>query len=116
MARVRTEVLINAASASGTTGYLGVNTAGAVNAASQATEYGVYVEFAGGSSAGTVLIETASTPTYSGTWAVLATVNWAADNKCTYVALTNAIRTFRARISSTVTGGNVTVTAIANEP
>jgi len=115
MSRVYTEVLIYAESLINTAGVMG-GVGGAINVSSQATEYGFYVEFDGTSAAGQVVIETASSPTYSGTWAILATVNWAAINKCHYVALTNALRCVRARIAIAVTDGAVTVTGTANVP
>lgn len=97
------------------TGIPGVtNTTACISASAQVTEYGIYVDFAAGSAAGTVLIETASDPSYSGTWAVLATINWSAASKCHYTALTNTLRCLRVRISSAITGGSVTVRVIAN--
>ena len=114
MSRRFQQVLINAQTAANTVGLVGGNTASAISGAAQCTEYGIYVEFDGTSAAGTVLIETASSPTYSGTWAVLATVNWGAANKSHYVALTNSLLAVRARISSAITSGTVTVTAVGN--
>ena len=115
MARVYTQVLIDALTAQNAAGVMG-GTGGAINVSSQATEYGFYVEFDHTSAAGQVVIETASSPTYAGTWAILATVNWSAIDKCHYVALTNALRCVRARISTAVTSGTVTVTGTANVP
>lgn len=121
MSRLYTQTLISAQTALNTVGYFGGPSAGSagnvgagIYQASQCTEYGIYVEFDGTAAAGTVLVETASDVTYAGTWAVLATVNWAAASKSHYVALTNAVRALRVRISSAVTSGTVTVTAVAN--
>ena len=117
MSRLYTQVLINALTAQNAAGYFGTLTgdkSSAIYQPSQCTEYGIYVEFDHTSAAGVVVIETASDPSYAGTWAILATVTWSAIDKCHYVALTNAVRTLRARISTAVTSGTVTVTAVAN--
>ena len=90
------------------------NKNGSLAASAQVTEYGIYTEFDHTSAAGTVLIETASDPNYTGTWAVLATINWAAIDKSHYTALTNTLRCLRVRISSAVTSGTVTVRVVAN--
>jgi hypothetical protein len=93
-----------------------LNEAGYANSADLAgsSEVGVYVTFNAGAAAGVVLIETAPASDYTGTWAILATVNWAAATKVHYVALTGAVRAIRARISSAVTSGTVTVQLVAN--
>jgi len=77
-----------------------------------------YVDFSAGVGAGAVSIETANDPEYTGTWAPLVndlatpTVNpvtFAVSSQkiYTYIGVLAAIR---ARISTTVTGGTVTVT------
>lgn len=121
MSRHYDQLVLDAKSAADSTGigyFTGVpgttNANDCISASAQVTEYGIYVEFSAGSGAGTVLIETASDPSYSGTWAVLATVNWAAASKSHYTALTNSVRVLRARISSAVTSGTVSVRIIAN--
>ena len=78
------------------------------------TEIGVYVEFDHTSAAGTILVETASVDDYTGTWATLATISWAAIDKAHYAALTNALRALRVRVSSTVTSGTAKVTVVGN--
>lgn len=97
-------------------GETAANTAGYINpvSAAHSTEFGFYIEFDHTSAAGQVLIETADSDDYAGTWAILATVNWSAIDKCHYVALTNAVRSIRARISTAVTSGTVTVKAVGN--
>lgn len=82
----------------------------------QLTEIAFYTEFDHTSAAGVVLIETASSDTYAGTWAVLATITWAAIDKCHYTAITGAFRSVRARISSAVTSGTVSVRMVGNIP
>lgn len=79
------------------------------------TEFGIYTQFSAGAAAGTVLIETAPNENYAGTWATLATINWAAASKCHFTGITDALGALRARISSAVTSGTVTVEVVANQ-
>jgi hypothetical protein len=90
---------------------------GTLNQADMAnvTELGVYVLFGASVSAGVLVIETAPTDDYAGTWAVLATINWSAASKCHYTAVTGAMGAVRVRITTTVVGGTVTVKAVANQ-
>jgi hypothetical protein len=90
-----------------------VGTIGIVDSA-HVTEYGFHVETSAGVSAGAVKIETASDPNYAGTWAVLSTVTLSAASTSQYVGITDAVRCIRARISTTVTGGTVTVMVAGN--
>ena len=92
------------------------NAAGYANVADIAhcTEFAFYVAFNHTSAAGTVLIETARSDDYAGVWAVLATVNWSAIDKTHYVAITGVVKSLRARISSAITSGKVTVEMVAN--
>lgn len=108
MSRRVDKVLIAAQTALNTAGYVDISEA------AQPTEIAFYVEFDGASAAGQIVIETAKEISYTGTWAILATVNWAAINKVHYVAVTGAFRTLRARIASAVTGGTVTVHMVGN--
>jgi hypothetical protein len=86
-----------------------------ISEAAQLHEVAFYVDFDHTSSAGTVLIETAADASYTGTWGVLATVNWAAIDKSHYVAITGVFRVIRARISVAITNGTVTVRMIGNK-
>src|SRR5690348_6058251 len=108
MSRRIDKLLIDAKTAQNEAGYLNVSDA------AQLVESAFYIEFDGTSAAGQVLIETASDINYAGTWAILATVNWAAINKSHYVAITGALRALRARISTAVTSGTVTVRMVGN--
>lgn len=92
------------------------NEAGYVNVsdAAQLTEVAFYVDFNHTAAAGQVLVETASDVDYAGTWAILATVNWSAIDKCHYVAVTGAFRALRVRIASAVTSGAVSVRMVGN--
>ncbi|MBI4916883.1 MAG: hypothetical protein HY825_13630 [Acidobacteria bacterium] len=81
------------------------NTRGAIN------DNLVFVAWSAGCSAGVVTIETAETAAYAGTWAPLTTVSWSAASKTDVVQIIGPIGVIRARISTAVVGGTVTVTA-----
>jgi hypothetical protein len=101
MSRRLDSQLLDAASA--------INAAGTIGGAdiAQIDQCGVYVEFGAGVTGGVVKIETASEPTYTGTWAVLATINWATAATSHYTPLTGVYRALRVRISTTVANGTV---------
>ncbi|MDD2857799.1 MAG: hypothetical protein PHU75_03905 [Candidatus Nanopelagicales bacterium] len=73
----------------------------------------LYLRWSAGCSAGAVTFETAEDDQAgsAGTWAPLATVNWSAASKVDEIKIFGAIGTIRARISTNVVGGTVTVTA-----
>jgi hypothetical protein len=73
-----------------------------------------FVEFSAGASAGQVLIESAPSRNYSGTWVIEGTVNWAAESKAHRVSLNLLTGAMRARISTEIADGTVTVTAFAS--
>jgi hypothetical protein len=73
----------------------------------------LYVIWSAGTGAGVVTVETASTCDYAGTWGSLATVTWSAASKTDEVKVFGNTVCMRARISTTVTGGTVTVKAVA---
>lgn len=66
-----------------------------------------------GVTAGAVAIEAAASPTYTGTWASLASIAFAADTAVTFVS-SGPYKAFRHRISTAVAGGTVT-TSISGE-
>lgn len=68
-----------------------------------------YVVFDATSAAGTVLIEACHDYTYSGTWATLATVTWAANTSVKIATVTGNYQAMRARVSSAVTSGTCDV-------
>ena len=76
-------------------------------------EASFFVAFSVGSSAGQVLIESAPFRHYDGTWVVEGTVDWAADDEVHRVSLNLLTGAMRARISTEVADGTVTVTAFA---
>jgi hypothetical protein len=100
--------LLDAASAANAVGTVGLSDCAHV------TEFGFHIETSAGVSAGAVKIETASDPSYGGTWAVLSTVTLSAASTSQYVGITDAVRCIRARISTVLTGGTVTVYMVAN--
>jgi hypothetical protein len=87
---------------------------GSVQLWAQHREVSIYVIWSTGVTAGEVVIETADSEDYTGTWAgPLATISFEA-NKTDVVQITGALRAVRARISTTVVGGTVTVKLYAN--
>jgi hypothetical protein len=66
-----------------------------------------YVVFGAGCSSGAVVLEAAHDPAYAGTWAVLATINWAAASRVHIAQVTGLHRAIRLRISTTIGGGTV---------
>lgn len=108
MSRRVDKVLIDAETTQDVAGYLYVMDC------AQCNEFGFDIEFDHTSAAGTVLIETAADETYTGTWAVLSTTNWSAIDKSIHVAVAGSYRVIRARISSAITTGTVTVRATGN--
>ena len=70
-----------------------------------------FVAWSDGCSAGAVTLETAATAAYAGTWAPLVTVSWSAASKTDVIQVFAPIGVIRARISTNIVGGTVTVTA-----
>lgn len=78
-------------------------------------EHTFYTEWGTGVSAGVVTIEEASDPAYAGTWANVATVTYSAGSPLSVVTRkSGAALAMRARISTAVAGGTVTVTYVGN--
>lgn len=74
----------------------------------------VYVNWGAGTGAGAVIVESANSTTYAGTWIPLATVAWSAAGKADLVAITGVHGAIRTRISVTVTGGTVSTYFLCN--
>lgn len=76
-----------------------------------------YLTGNGTTSGGEITYETSDDPTYTGTWALLATAVNASDvsgNKKKITTVTGCFRIVRARISSNITGGgNIDVRVVA---
>lgn len=107
-------LLMDSATAQDTVALLPTNPiAPNANIAGRWREITFYVVFSTGSAAGTVLIETAHDPTYTGTWFTEATVTWAAASSVKAVSITGNFIAMRARISSAITTGTVQVYAVA---
>ena len=92
---MKSTTLFENASAAGTTGLFDMwgHTVGAV-----------YVVFSAGVTGGSVVIETAHSQSYGGTWHTIATVSAQAD-KVVYVPLSGHYRAVRARIATAISGG-----------
>ena len=71
----------------------------------------LYVSWSAGCSAGVLVVETAASASYAGTWAPLATVTWSAASKTDIVQIIAPVEALRVRISTPISGGTVTVTA-----
>lgn len=76
-------------------------------------EASFYVTFDHTAAAGTVLIESASNRNYTGTWVTEGTVNYSAIDKAHRVSVNLLAGAMRARITSAVTSGTVTVRLFA---
>jgi hypothetical protein len=80
----------------------------------QFVELIVYVEFSHTTDSGKVSIETAYSPDYAGTWALVGnTIDWAAIDTTKYGAVTGVFGALRARISTGVTTGSLKVKVVA---
>ena len=83
--------------------------------AGKGREVTFHVIFGPGTSAGAVMIEAAHDPAFTGTWAQQgSTVTWAAASRVHTVSVTGVFLALRARISTAITGGTVTVIAVRN--
>lgn len=67
----------------------------------------VVVTFSAGVSAGVVIVEGAADPLFAGTWAVLATISWAAANRAHETFISGAFLARRVRVSTGIVGGTV---------
>lgn len=74
----------------------------------------LYVDGSAGISAGAVQLETASDPAYAGTWAAIGSPVTVTASTSKIVQQAGVFGAVRARISTNVTGGTVTVTLFAN--
>ncbi len=68
----------------------------------------IYVKWSSGCSAGTIVIEVADLPTYTGTWRTFSTVPWVAASTTDVVNITEPVGAVRARITSNIVGGTIT--------
>lgn len=71
----------------------------------------IYVDWAAGVSAGVVVVETAPSPTYAGTWALLQTFTFS-GGAVAFDRVAGALLSVRARVTTNVVGGTVSVTLV----
>jgi hypothetical protein len=69
----------------------------------------IVVTFGAGTSAGVVTIEGAASENFTGTWAALATITWAAASRAHETFISGAFLARRVRISTAIVGGTVDV-------
>ena len=81
---------------------------------SQCRETAVFIQWSLTSTAGVVKVESAHDAAYTGTWATLATVTWAAANKEDLVQITGTHGALRTRISTTIADGTVSTWGTCN--
>jgi len=86
---------------------------GAVLTCAPAKRLTFYVVGTAGVSAGAVQIETADDPTYAATWAPVGSPITVVPSEETVVEVFGPFAAVRARISTPIVGGTVTVTVIA---
>lgn len=83
--------------------------------ATRAKEWVAYAKFGAGTTAGVVTVEAASDPNDAGTWASIGTLSWSAASKTEKLNFTGIHSAIRARISTNVVGGTVTVDIAGRE-
>ena len=88
-----------------------IETAGYLNEVTGSKAEGTLIvtTFGAGTSAGVVLIEGAATETFTGVWAVLATISWAAANRAHETFISGSFLARRVRISTGIVGGTIDV-------
>lgn len=74
-----------------------------------ATYTAVYVEFSAGTTAGTYVVEAARSKTYTGTWATLATIAWAAASSVKVGLIAGPWKALRVRNIVVVANGTAEV-------
>lgn len=75
----------------------------------------ISIDWSAGCSAGAVTIEHASHAAYAGTWSSLAVVAWSAAGRQDVVQILGITGVIRARISTTIVGGTVSVYAFGSK-
>lgn len=105
---VTAQRLINTKSASGQTGTVGGPMA-------NCRETAIYVDWGAGVASGVVTVETAVDQNYTGTWAPLSVVTFAATApKQDVVQITGVHWAIRTRISTIVAGGTINTWLVCN--
>ena len=72
----------------------------------------VVVTFGAGTASGVVIVEGAASADFAGTWAVLATVTWAAASRAHETFIAGSYLHRRVRISTAIVGGTVDVSVL----
>lgn len=67
----------------------------------------IVVTFGAGVTGGVVVIEGSADPSFTGTWAILATITWAAANRAHETFIAGSFLGRRVRISSAILTGTV---------
>lgn len=80
----------------------------------QVSELSVYVAFNDTAVGGSVIIESAHNPHYTGEWHQLAKVDWVKSGKVHAVSIPGVHLYLRVRVAKPITSGTVSVYAIAN--
>ena len=75
----------------------------------------VVINFGAGTGAGTLVVEEAHDAAFAGTWAVLATLTWAAASSVKVALITGPWKALRLRFTSDVTGGTADIYVQANK-
>ena len=80
-------------------------------------EHDWYITWASNSTVGAVVIETAPSETYTGTWSPVAPeVVWSAGGKTDHVRYVGNLSATRVRATTTIDGGGVTVRQAGSRP
>lgn len=81
---------------------------------SQVRELRFYATYGPGTSAGVVTIEGSPDAAFAGVWAALGTIPWVAASKVETLRVEGVHLHVRARISTAIVGGSVSVDAVGN--
>jgi hypothetical protein len=81
---------------------------------SQVREMRFYATYGAGTSAGVVTIEGAPDAAFAGVWASLGTIPWVAASKVESLRVEGVHASIRARISTAIVGGTVSVDVVGN--
>jgi len=83
----------------------------ALNTKGRTERFPVYVIWSSGCTAGGVTYETAASADFAGTWRMLAVIPFSAANSVDLIQNLASVGVVRARISTEIVGGTVTVVA-----
>jgi hypothetical protein len=69
----------------------------------------MYIVWSTGTTGGTVVVEAAHDPGYTGTWAPIGTIVWSGANRVDEFAVQGVHLALRVRVTATVTGGTALI-------